>query len=342
MLAIETAGLTKRFKRLGGYRDLILYPWRSRDVVALRGVSLSVKEGELFGLLGQNGAGKTTLIRILCTTLLPSEGTAKVLGKDVLAEPRKVRRLIGLVQSEERSFYWRLSGRQNLEFFAALYHIPTDVARTRINELLDRLDLREEALRPYNSLSTGTRQKFAIMRGLMTEPRVLFLDEPTRSLDPIAAEEVRRFIAERIVKELGSTVILATHSLDEAEQLCTRLGLIRDGQIVSEGSPEELRARLGRGLRCELRLRPPSSADLLSSIDQIPGVVSVSEELVSDECRVVVELDHRPQALKDVLSVVLASGSDLVDLATHHPTLEEVYIDTLATEAGTPDGELSD
>jgi ABC-2 type transport system ATP-binding protein len=328
MLAIETSDLSKRFKRMTGYRDLILYPWRRREIVALRGISLSVSEGELYGLLGQNGAGKSTLIRILCTTLLPSAGVARVLGHDVVAEPRKVRRLIGLVQSEERSFYWRLSGRHNLEFFAALYQIPRSVARGRIDDLLDRLELQEEASRPYFSLSTGTRQKFAIMRGLMTEPRVLFLDEPTRSLDPISAESVRRFISERIVTDLGSTVILATHSLQEAEQLCTRLALIRDGEIVSEGTSDELRRSMSPGMRCELHLRTVSP-DLAMRLERIRGVVAVTGSTALDESRLSVELDHRPEALTEILEVVLSSGSELIDLVTHRPSLEEVYIRTL-------------
>jgi ABC-2 type transport system ATP-binding protein len=339
MLAIETSNLTKRFKRLTGYRDLVLYPWRKREIVALRGISLSVSEGELYGILGQNGAGKSTLIRILCTTLLPSSGTARVLGHDVLAEPRTVRRLIGLVQSEERSFYWRLSGRHNLEFFAALYQIPKAIARRRIDDLLDRLELQEEASRPYFSLSTGTRQKFAIMRGLMTEPRVLFLDEPTRSLDPISAESVRRFISERIVRDLGSTVVLATHSLHEAEQLCTRLALIRDGEIVSEGTSDELRRMLGRGMRCEIRLRS-ASADLVMRLDRIPGVVAVTNSEVLDESRLLVEFDHRREALTDVLAAVVTSGADLIDLSTRQPSMEEVYIHALAgepTDGGKPE-----
>ena len=169
-------------------------------------------------------------------------------------DPRAIRGRIGLVSGDERSFYWRLTGRQNLEFFAALQHLPPAVVAARIVELAARLGIAEHLDRPFGHLSTGQRQKLAIARGLMSEPEILFMDEPTRSLDPISAVAIREFVAEHIVGELGSTVVLATHSMPEAEALCRRLAFIQDGRIVAEGSVADLRRAIGYGTRCELRL----------------------------------------------------------------------------------------
>jgi ABC-2 type transport system ATP-binding protein len=338
MLAIETNRLTKRFRRLKGYRDLLLYRWSKPDIVALDDVNLSVHPGELFGILGQNGAGKTTLIRILCTTLLPSSGTARVAGHDVLRSPGEVRRRIGLVQTEERSFYWRLTGRQNLEFFAALFHVPAATARKRVSRLLDELDLVDEAEQPFQSLSTGTRHKFAIIRGLMTEPSILFLDEPTRSLDPISAQAIRTFIRRRVVDDLGTTVILATHSLPEAEALCTRMALVRDGSVVAEGTPAQLRASLGRGMRCVAKAHqvPAGLGDRLSHAESVRSVNIVPNET---HVRLDIELADELGALDDVLRTILEAGVSVFEVNTEAPTLEEVYVEVLGSERDRPPAE---
>ena len=257
--AIETENLTKRFRPLRSYRDLIA-PWRRAGRTAVSEVSLSIPPGQVFGLLGQNGAGKSTLIRMLTTLLVPTSGVAHVAGFDIAREPRAVRARIGLVSGDERSFYWRLTGRQNLEFFAALQHLPTALTPARIATLTERLGIEDQLDRPFGHLSTGQRQKLAIARGLMGDPAILFMDEPTRSLDPISAVAIREFVAEHIVRELGSTVVLATHSMPEAETLCRRLAFIQDGRIVAEGSVADLRRAIGYGIQCELRLGPARGA----------------------------------------------------------------------------------
>jgi len=274
-LAIEAQALTKRFRKLQTYRDLVLYPWRQADHLAVDGVSLQIERGQLFGLLGQNGAGKTTLIKMLCTALLPSSGSASVMGFDVVKQARQVRERIGLVNGEERSFYWRLTGRQNLEFFAALYHVPGPLAQRRIDDLLRRVGLAEDASRPFRTYSSGMRQKLGIARGLLGSPQVLFMDEPTRSLDPISAQSMRRLVSDYIIGELGCTVILATHSMAEAEELCDRLALVRSGRVVAEGTIGDLRAGLRAGVSCELRVRhmPP---ELPEALRRRPGVLDVA------------------------------------------------------------------
>ena len=270
MNSIETERLTKRFRLLNSYRDLLLYPWQRSTKLAVDELTLTVNGGELFGLLGENGAGKTTLIRMLSTTLLPTSGRGVVAGHDVVREPHQVRRMIGLVTGDERSFYWRLTGRQNLVYFATLYHLSSHEMRPRVDALLETLGIGQYADQPFNTYSAGTRQKFAIARGLLTDPQLLFLDEPTRSLDPIAADEVRRYISQHIVGDLGRTVLLATHTLSEAEAICSRVGIIRHGRLVAIGSMDELRRRMKLGSVLELVL-DTASAELMTRIGQVQG-----------------------------------------------------------------------
>jgi ABC-2 type transport system ATP-binding protein len=327
--AIETHALTKRFRKLRTYRDVLAYPWRRPTLLAVDAMSLTIGQGEVFGVLGENGAGKTTLIRMLTTSLLPSSGTAAVGGYDVVRDARKVRGVIGLVGSDERSFFGELTGRQNLEFFAALQGLSASTARGRIDPLLRRVGLGAAAERPFRTLSSGTRQKLAIVRGLLTDPEIVFLDEPTRSLDPISARSVRRLVSEFLVGELGRTVVLATHSLGEAEDLCDRLALIRAGRVVAEGSVDELRSRLGHGLRCELRVgdMPPELPDVLR---RVPGVVAVEVGHNGGHTVVRLALTEERSALAIVLRETVERGGDVFGCATREATLEEVYVATLS------------
>jgi ABC-2 type transport system ATP-binding protein len=333
--AIETRELTKRFRKVQSYRDLLLYPWRRADHVAVDGVSLQIARGELFGVLGQNGAGKTTLIKMLCTALLPSSGSATVAGYDIVREGWRVRAAIGLVSGEERSFYWRLTGRQNLEFFAALYHVPPARARERIGALLRGVGLEDAADRPFRTYSTGMRQKLAIARGLLNAPQVLFMDEPTRSLDPISAQSVRRFVADYILGELGSTVILATHSMAEAEELCDRVALIRAGRVVAQGSIDQLRQTLHYGLRRELRLRhmPPELPDALR---RLAGILSL--QVAREENLHVLELAMTGEGalFASVLREAIESGAEVYDCRTRQVSLEEIYLQTLGGDPSMP------
>ena len=211
------------------------------------GVDLSIRKGEVFGILGPNGAGKTTLIKILCTLILPTGGEARVNSFDVEKESGRVRESIGLVTTDERSFYWRLTGRQNLEFFASLHNFYSDDARDMVEELLGVVDLKYAADERFLNYSAGMKQRMAIARGLLNDPAVLFMDEPTRSLDPGAAQGLRGFIKGEIVKERGKTIFISTHNLAEAEELCDRVAIFDDGKIKVIGSPADLKASLGDG-----------------------------------------------------------------------------------------------
>jgi ABC-2 type transport system ATP-binding protein len=242
--AIETEELTKRFVLDRGFLDVIRNTGKRDVITTLDGVNIKVREGEVLGLMGPNGAGKSTLIKILCTLILPSEGNAYINGYDVVKEGKKARSSIGFVTTDERSFYWRLSGRENLQFFATLHNLPRTKVKARIDELLDVVHLKNRADEPFLNYSAGMKQRMAIARGLLNDPIVLFMDEPTRSLDPAAAKNLRDFIKDHIVGERGKTVFISTHQLDEAEQLCDRVAILDEGRIKVQGSPTELKGNL--------------------------------------------------------------------------------------------------
>jgi len=245
--AIETIRLTKTFVAPRGLADLVRRRPAIGGITPVDGVDLSVRKGEVFGILGPNGAGKTTLIKILCTLILPTEGIARINGFDLEEESGRVRESIGLVTTDERSFYWRLTGRQNLEFFASLHNFYSDDAKNMVEELLGVVDLKYAADERFLNYSAGMKQRMAIARGLLNDPSVLFMDEPTRSLDPGAAQGLRDFIKEEIVKERGKTIFISTHNLEEAEELCDRVAIFDDGRIKVVGSPADLKASLGDG-----------------------------------------------------------------------------------------------
>ena len=331
MIAIQTIDLTKRFPRTSGYRDLL--PFRNRQwVTAVEGVTMDIKEGELFGLLGPNGAGKTTLIKMLCCLVLPASGTAHIYGHNVVKEEQAVKNLVGLVSAEERSFYWRLTGRENLQFYASLYHIPYRQAGKRIDELLGMLDMTDKADIRFQNYSTGMRQKLAIARGLLSEPRVLFVDEPTRSLDPVSAQAVRQFLKEKVSTE-GRTVILATHNLREAEQLCDRLAILSHGRLNALGSVQELRTLFQTQEKCELRVRHFTE----SVVPQLRRIEGVIDCLVDDREDGVTGLElmisKRSVVLPRVLEIMIASGAEVLDCRLGELPLEEIFVHALESGA---------
>ncbi len=229
--AIETRNLGKTFMPL---------PWPlsatgrrlARPVRALHNVSVQIPRGEVFGLLGPNGAGKTTLLKLLATILLPSEGSARVNGVDVIRENGKVRRMIGLATAEERGFYWRLSGRENLEFFSGLWGLSPKTARRRVQTVLERVDLLPSADEIVGRYSTGMRHRLDLARALLPDPSVLLLDEPTRSVDPLAADQIRTLLRQ-LAHEGGKTVLLVTHDLTEAAATCDQVAILLRGAICA-------------------------------------------------------------------------------------------------------------
>ncbi len=239
--ALEAVDLVKDYPRPGaGMRSLLLPAWRRGAVRALGGVSFAVESGTVCGLLGSNGAGKTTFIRIAVGLLLPTSGSLLVWGRDAGKAGAWTRSRLGLVIGEERSFYWRLTGRQNLEFFASLHGMGARATGERTRELAELLGLEEVLDVPFSDYSAGMRQRMALARALLHDPELLLLDEPTRSLSPEAALPLQDFIREELVRERGKTVLLATQDMREAERLCRDVVLLHRGRALFAGSLSRL------------------------------------------------------------------------------------------------------
>jgi len=288
---------------------------RKRDpVTALDRVSLTIPIGEVHGLLGPNGAGKTTLVKILSTVLLPTSGSARVLGHDVVGEAAAVRPLIGIVFGGERGLYWRLTGRQNLEYWGALYKLSRAEIRVRSEQLIERVGLIERADERVETYSRGMKQRLHLARGLIGDAKVLFLDEPTTGMDPLAAREFRALIAE--LRGEGRTILLATHDMAEAEALCDRVTLIDRGAILATESPRTL----GRVISRFQRIDVEGAGDaLLARIAALPGVSSVNPADAGVRIEVAEE-----GVTSDVLKLLVESG--VTSVRTSLPNLEEVYV----------------
>jgi ABC-2 type transport system ATP-binding protein len=288
---------------------------RKRDpVTALDGVSLAIPAGEVHGLLGPNGAGKTTLVKILSTVLLPTGGRASVLGHDVVTEARAVRPQIGIVFGGERGLYWRLSGRQNLEYWGALYKLSRAEIRERTEQLLERVGISERADERVETYSRGMKQRLHLARGLIGDARVLFLDEPTTGMDPLAAREFRALIGE--LRGEGRTILLATHDMAEAETLCDRVTLIDRGAILATESPRTLGRVISRFQRIDVEGAPEA---LVAQVAALAGVASV----VPGDVGVRIEVAEEG-VTADVLKLLVDGG--VTSVRTSMPSLEEVYV----------------
>jgi ABC-2 type transport system ATP-binding protein len=327
-VAILAESLTKVYVKRRSLLDLALRPFRPAErVTALAGLSLETRSGEIFGLLGPNGAGKTTFLKILAGLVLPTEGRAFVNGVDVARDDRAVKRSIGFVTSDERSFYWRLTGRENLDFFARLYGLDAAGARRASAGLLKEMDMDAVADRQFMSYSTGMKQRLAIARALLHDPPVLCMDEPTRSLDPIAAKHLRRFVIDRLNRQRGKTVLLATHNLSEAEEMCGRLVVLDRGRIVRQGSVIEITSGLPGRDHYVLTVRglgaPPADRRWRLEVErQDDGTARLAAE---------VERDGR--AFSDLLRAILDARGTIVACARREPSLQEVF-DLMEPDAG--------
>ncbi len=238
---VRVSGLTKRFAERRGWREMVRHPLaRPAPVTVVNDVSFEIAQGEFFGLLGANGAGKSTLFRMLSAQLIPDQGTAMVDGCDVVRDPRGIRTRLTPVVTDERSLNWRLTARENLDLFAALYGIEKAEAPLRIEELLETVELADTGNKMVGTFSSGMKQRLLIARALLARPRVLLLDEPTRSLDPISARRLREFLRTEIIGRQGCTVLLATHSAEEAFELCDRVAVLERGRLLAVGKVREL------------------------------------------------------------------------------------------------------
>ncbi len=309
----------------------LLNPFRRRNgTQALQEVSFVVREGETLGLLGPNGAGKTTLLKIVSTLIYPTSGKVLLFGQDVYADPTKFRGALGLVTCDERSFYWRLSGGENLAFFAALYGLPKRVAGQRIGSLLEALDLSQAMHRPYRDYSSGMKQKLAIARGLLGEPRVVLYDEPTRSLDPLSTQHIRRWIRERRNTNPRQVHVIATNSLAEAEQLCDRMIVVNRGRLVAQGTAEAIRARWQRaaGNLEAITYRGPAPRSLFPEAEFPAVQIEPLREPRRDHL-IRLQGGEDGVLLSRVLGRILTAGGVIVSCETEKVSFDSVFCDLI-------------
>ena len=316
MPAIEFDGVSRTFwARPGVFRR------RSIEVRALTDVSFSVEPGELFGLLGPNGAGKTTSIKILTTLLLPTSGRARVLGFDPASEPQRVRPQIGYVFGGDRGLYDRLSARDNLSYFADVYRVPAREKSRRIDELLDVVGLRGRERERVETFSRGMKQRLHIARGLLHDPPVLFLDEPTIGLDPVGARELRETVAG--LQSAGKTILLTTHYMYEADELCGRVAVITGGRIVAEGTPASLKRGIADRTVIEIEATGVEEP-LVSRLREMEGVTSVVVEEQEETQLVLVQSSLGAQLVQPLIGAL--EGVTVRAVTAREPTLEDAYV----------------
>jgi ABC-2 type transport system ATP-binding protein len=321
-LAIQTQNVGRVYKLHGPKKK-----GDAKEVVALKDVSLEVHRGELFGLLGPNGAGKTTLIKILSTLLLPTSGTARVDGYDVVKETKEIRRVISMVSGGETSGYGLLTVEENLWMFARFYGLDTATARQRIEMMLEVVGLTDRKRTKISDLSTGLRQKMNFVRGFISDPNVIFLDEPTLGLDVGAAREVRGFVRQWMHEHPERTILLTTHYMAEADELCDRLAIIDQGQVLACDTPENLKRRLQSEAVFTLKVGPLGPKPSLEArIEAVPGVRQVHANDVDGHTELSLILSAE-DALPSVLAHLSGRGSGLISLEKNEPTLEDVFVD---------------
>jgi len=317
--AIEIEELSKTFVSVK--RRAIVIPTQRKQVQALKGVSLDIPKGRVYGLLGPNGAGKTTLIKCLATLVLPSSGTARVNGFDVLKESFYARASMGVCQGNERSIYWKLTARENLVFFGKLYRMTTSEAKERADELLGRMDLLEKSDEKAENLSHGMRMKIVFARSLLHDPPVLLFDEPTQGLDPTFATDLRSYIQNKL---RDKTILLTTHYMHEADMLCDKIALINEGEIQSLGTPHELKENVRDYDSVQIRVLG------VPNIDEIKGFANVMSTAMSTRnghSEIVVNAHDG----YDMAHTLLNYLHNIPDVKVEHfeikePTLDDVFL----------------
>jgi ABC-2 type transport system ATP-binding protein len=318
--AVEASGLRREFSAPRKARS----PGK-KNIIALADVDLSIERGELYGLLGPNGAGKTTLLKILTTLLYPTRGTARVAGFDVEHQAQEVRRRIGLVSGGEQSGYGILTVEETLWMFGQFYGVPSALSRRRAGELIATVGLEEQAAARVNRLSTGQRQRLNFARAFMGDPEIVFLDEPTVGLDVTAARDLRRFIKMWLDRNPAKTVVLTTHYLLEADELCNRISIIDRGRILATDTPAGLRGLVSAERRVELEVG--DSDGLGEALESLPGVNGIRRLSQPGKQTVRWQFGLRDEAgMGRVLELLSWRGVPVVNLSTHDPSLEDVFV----------------
>lgn len=325
MNAIEVRDLHRVFRAtIGTIRR------KTREVVAVDGISFDVRDGELFGLLGPNGAGKTTTVKMLTTLLIPTSGSATILGHDVVSDADAIRSRIGFIFGGERGLYWRLSAKDNLRYFADLYHVDPDVAKQRLPELIELVGLSGREDEKVEGYSRGMRQRLHVARCLLHDPQVLFLDEPTMGLDPVGARELRQVINNLVAQD--KTVFLTTHYMFEADALCERVAVINRGKIVALDTPEGLKRHVEDLSVIELEVFgiAPEMVDLLR---QIPEVDTVSVENRDQKQALRVHSHLGSAIVPQIMQRLDGNGVTIGRVTVREPTLEDAYVRLVGGEA---------
>jgi len=315
--AIETRNLVRTYRT----RKSVQNP-SGGTVVAVDGITLEIPRGELFGLLGPNGAGKTTVIKVLVTLLLPTSGSARVAGFDVARETQQIRERISMVSGGESSGYGLLTVREQLWMFSQFYGLPSRAALGRIDELLKVVGLFDERHRRVSALSSGMRQKMNLVRGLLSDPEILFLDEPTLGLDVGAARDVRAYIREWMRERPGRTILLTTHYMHEAEELCDRVAIIHKGAIVVTDTPATLRHRAAGG---SYFILTTSVLDGATWLGQVPGVQRVDTRDGDGSTEVRLELAD-DGVIAGVVKALADRDRRILSLRKVEPSLEDVFV----------------
>lgn len=316
--AIQTEALTRVYKIRGGKKS------DPKELVALKDVNIQVSRSELFGLLGPNGAGKTTLIKVLTTLLAPTSGRACVAGFDVTKESHEIRARINMVSGGESSGYGLLTVRENLWMFSQFYGIPSKEANRRIKELLEVVGLGDRINTKSSDLSSGLRQKMNIVRGFMTNPEVLFLDEPTLGLDVGAARDVRRFIREWMGESRDRTILLTTHYMVEAEQLCDRVAIINEGRVLACDTPAALKHQLQEAAIFQLQVSPLDGVPP-ETFEHIRGVRHFTYS-PQDGFATLEFILEEEDVLAAVVNQLTAHDIHLQNLEKREPSLEDVFV----------------
>ncbi|HSL27896.1 MAG TPA: ABC transporter ATP-binding protein [Anaerolineales bacterium] len=319
--AIETQELGRVYKIRGNKKESQV----RKELVALENVNLTVERGELFGLLGPNGAGKTTLIKILTTLLAPTSGWARVAAHDVSREPQVVRTRINMVSGGESSGYGLLTVRENLWMFSQFYGMPSKEANQRILELLKMVGLDDRLHTKSSDLSTGLRQKMNIVRGFLTDPEVLFLDEPTLGLDVGASRDVRKLIRNWLETNPSRTLLLTTHYMVEAEELCDRVAIINKGRVLACDTPANLKRNLQRDAIFEIETSPLNGLNSTALVEQ-PEVRKAALSQTESGAKLELVLKEE-SALASVINLVTQNNVKILRLSKREPTLEDVFMD---------------
>jgi ABC-2 type transport system ATP-binding protein len=322
MAVIEAIDLRRTYRTTTG-----VIRRKPLEVEAVRGVSFAVEQGELFGLLGPNGAGKTTTIKMLITLLLPTSGQARVLGHDVVEDAREVRKRIGYVFGGDRGLYERLSALDNLRYFAELYGVSGKAQRLRIDEVLELVGLKGREQERVEGYSRGMRQRLHIARGILHDPEVVFLDEPTIGVDPVGARDLRQTIADLVTG--GKTVLLTTHYMFEADSLCDRIAVIANGSIVGEGTPTELKDNVAGGRVTEIEVFGVDETTV-ARLREIAGVTAVAVEEREQKQVLVVQTTGERELTAPLLAEL--GGVEVGRVTSREPTLEDAYVALVTAE----------